>query len=609
MFIGPVFAREWSTAPRRPRLYVARTVYAAVLFGVMCTAWLILTGTQVISNVGDMARFGAILFQLLAPLQLAIVVFFSAVASASAVAHEKDRKTLLLLLITRLNNSELVLGKLFASLLQVITMVATGVPVFALLLLFGGVSLQQVVRVTLVAVATAVAAGSLGNVIAFWREKTFQTLALTAMVLVGWLLGCEAIQSGIIGERIAGVDATRVATMLSPVRATLAAARPSAEVAGQLGWHDDVNRFIVFAGLSAVVLNAIGIWRVRVWNPSREVRAVSAAVSRSQESIWGAEHDLALEQKQPVERTSSTVPEFERPAYRHAWKNPVLWREVCTWAYGRKVIGIRLAYVALALAVTAAVVWSGGGQGSAASRGETRVISSAAWPAIPFFVVSLVMINALAVTTITTERDGKCLDLLLVTDLSPGEFLWGKLAGTAWVTKEMWLLPLAFCILMASRGQLSWQNLVYVSGGLFVLDVFVTMLGLHCGRNYANSRAAIAVSLGTVFFLFLGITICIVMMISFSGSFQIQLAPFLAFILGGGFGLYVALGARNPSGAILWASLVLPFATFYAITSFLMDYTLGVFLITAAAYGFTTAAMLVPAVAEFDFASSRSLQT
>ena len=78
--------------------------------------------------------------------------------------------------------------------------------------------------------------------------------------------------------------------------------------------------------------------------------------------------------------------------------------------------------------------------------------------------------------------------------------------------------------------------------GLLVMDLFVAMLGIHCGMTYANSRVAIGVSLGTVFFLFLGITICILMMISFSGSFHVQLAPFLAFILGGGVGLYVSLG-------------------------------------------------------------------
>ena len=109
-----------------------------------------------------------------------------------------------------------------------------------------------------------------------------------------------------------------------------------------------------------------------------------------------------------------------------------------------------------------------------------------------------------------------------------------------------------------------------------------------------------------MFFLFLGVATCMRMMVAFSGSFQAQLQPFLAFMLGGGVGLYVALGARNPSTAIGVASFLCPFATFYAITSFLLDYTLGVFLVTTAAYGFTTAAMLVPAIYEFDVATGRN---
>ena len=149
------------------------------------------------------------------------------------------------------------------------------------------------------------------------------------------------------------------------------------------------------------------------------------------------------------------------------------------------------------------------------------------------------------------------------------------------------------------------ENLWFVIGGLLVMNVFVAVLGIHSGMNYANSRSAIGASLGTVFFLFLGVVTCILMMISFSGTFQAQLAPFLAFILGGGVGLYISLGYRNPSPAIGLASILLPFATFYAIVSFLLGFNMPVFFVTAVAYGFTTAAMMVPALAEFDFAMGR----
>jgi ABC-type transport system involved in multi-copper enzyme maturation permease subunit len=608
LLIGPVFERELAIAPRRARLFIQRTAYAGVLFAVMCTAWLVLTGTQLLSNIGDMAKFGSILFQLLAPLQLAMLVFFAALSTASAVAHEKERKTLVLLLLTRLNNSELVLGKLMASLVNVLTMLLTGLPIFAFMLLFGGVSLQQILRVLAITLATSLVSGSLGSTIALWREKTFQTLALTALVIVVWLLLGEGLNGGAVGPELMGVDTGRWATWFSPWRAILAAVRPSADLDPQPWYQADTMRYVWFALTTAVVVNLIAIARVRVWNPSRELQP-SESFTRADESdsIWGASRDGSGSSTGTSTDGHRQEANGPRPArrYRQVWKNPVLWREVCTWAYGRKMIAIRLSYLLLFALAWFGIVQSQAGSVASGAVDDGQVLTPAAWPLISFFIVSLVLVNALAVTSITNERDSRCLDLLLVTDLSPTEFLFGKLGGVAWVTKEMLLLPLVLCGFLAWTRSMEVQSLLYVAGGLAVLDLFVAMLGIHCGMTYANSRAAIGVSLGTVFFLFLGITTCIVMMISFSGSFQVQLAPFLAFILGGGVGLYLALGIRNPSPAIGWASFLLPLATFYAITSFLMEYTLAVFLVTAVAYSFTTAAMMIPALTEFDFARGR----
>jgi hypothetical protein len=106
--------------------------------------------------------------------------------------------------------------------------------------------------------------------------------------------------------------------------------------------------------------------------------------------------------------------------------------------------------------------------------------------------------------------------------------------------------------------------------------------------------------------LFLGVATCMRIMLAFSNSFQFQLAPFFGFIVGGAIGLYVALGWRNPSQAIAWASALAPFATFYVITNFLLgNYGLA-FVVSAGVYGFTTWAMLLPALSEFDVATGRT---
>jgi hypothetical protein len=225
---------------------------------------------------------------------------------------------------------------------------------------------------------------------------------------------------------------------------------------------------------------------------------------------------------------------------------------------------------------------------------------------IPLYVLSLVLVNAMAVTSLTTERDGRAIDLLLVTDITPKEFVFGKLGGVFYNAKEMILLPVLPTGYLWYARVLSGENVAYVLGGLGVMNVFVAMLGLHTGMAYTSSRQAIGTSLGTVFFLFLGIATCMRIMVAFSGSFQVQFMPFLAMNLGGSIGLYVALGLRNPSTAIGVAALLCPFATFYAITSYLLGFTLAVFIVTVLMYGFTTAAMMIPAIYEFDLATGRA---
>jgi len=263
LLLGPVFQRELVLAPRRPKLFLARTVYVIVLLILMCTAWLVVAGTQIIRNVGDMSRFGAVLFQILAPLQLAVAIFGSAMIAASAVAQEKDRRTLILLLMTRMTSTELVLGKLFASLLSIVAMLVAAVPVFMMIPLFGGVSFAQVFQAFLVTGAAVLAAGSLGSTLALWREKTFQTLAMTALALVAWVGVWEALHLLAADRQLALWPIERWATTLSPYAAIMATTRPS--FAAESGQFWAGGGFSLFALATALVLNLWAIVRVRVF--------------------------------------------------------------------------------------------------------------------------------------------------------------------------------------------------------------------------------------------------------------------------------------------------------------------------------------------------------
>jgi ABC-type transport system involved in multi-copper enzyme maturation permease subunit len=594
LLIGPVFNREAMIAPRRIKFYVARSVYVAALLVLIATAWLVLTGTQMVRDTGDLARFGTALFQILAPLQLALAAFFSSLLAASEVAHEKDRRTLILLLLTSLSNCELVLGKLMASLLGVLVMLVAAAPVFFLVALFGGVSYGQIGRAMAVTLATALVCGSLGSLLALWREKTFQALAMTVLILVLWLAVGEIVASGAWGESFGNVPARALAAGFSPWQAILEAVRPHSPRVPSLGFlTSPVYLYLVTAAAAALLLNGVAVAMVRVWNPSRAEQTGRLGDEETRRLVAS---DLPVSQSPSLPVSQSSF-----AATRRMWDNPVIWREIRTWAYGRKILVVRVAYLVICALVVAGLYGAGA---DSALHAKTLWV----WTLVPLALLSLVLVNAQAVTSLTSERDVKALDLLLVTDLSPKEIVFGKLGGVLYNTKEMVLLPMAISVWFWTTGALSFENLLYVLGGLAVLVAFVSVLGVHAGMTYANSGVAVATSLGTVFFLFLGVAVCMRIMMAFSDSFSAQFLPFFAFMVFGGVGLYAVLGVRNPSSAIGVASFLCPIATFYAITCGLMDppSPLAMFLVTATAYGFTIAAMLVPAIYEFDVATGRS---
>jgi ABC-type transport system involved in multi-copper enzyme maturation permease subunit len=593
LLIGPMFTREAAVAPRRASFFVARSVFVAALFAITLTAWQMLVGSQQLESIGDLAWFGAAAFQILAPLQVAVALPFSALLVASAVAVEKDRKTLDLLLLTSLSNSELVLGKLLAGMLSVIVVVVATLPLLMIIALLGGISGEQILRVQAVTLASALVAGSLGSIIALWREKTFQALAMTLLVLVLWLLGWEIV--GAIGGDVTwlGLPARSWAITMSPWQAVQEAAQPIFDTSRTSSLRSDpVLLFLIVSVLESAALNLVAMSRLRVWNPSREV-----APRLDEES----ERELAENSAaRPGPKTAIAI-HAAGGKVRNVWDNPVLWREIRTWAYGKRVLVIRLAYWAVFAACAVVLVTQ-----LVSKTSPDAAIPSAVQPIVTLLIVGLILLNALAVTSLTNERDSRALDLLLVTDLTPKEIVFGKLGGAFYNAKEMILLPTGLCAYLWFAGAISMENVVFTLCGIVVMNAFTAMLGVHMGMNYANSRTAIAMSIGTLLFLFLGVATCMRIMLAFSNSFENQLTTFFGFIAGGSVALYVALNWRVGSNALTVVAVTAPLATVIAITSFLVGNYGAVFLLTVCTYGFAACAMLVPAIYVFDVATGRT---
>lgn len=587
--LGPIFVREWLTVPRRPRHYVTRALFLGTLWVLLLTVWQTTVGWNRAPTLGDQARFGLLAFQVLVYVQLALLLFFSALSAAGTIAQEKDRRTFLLLLLTDLRNHEIVLGKLVGSLLQIGVLLAGMVPVLMLLLLLGGVAPSQVLHAVIVLATTSLAAGSLGGLIALWRDKTFQALALTVLCLVLYLCVTRGLDliAGLFDVAPAAILAWQSA--LDPFLALAQVIDPPS--ISDSAWPAAYRFAAVMLPLAAL-LNLWGVVRLRVWNPSGEPIIQREGPEEAGPEVRGAAAHAAP------------------GAVRQVWNNPILWREMMTRAYGRRQLLIKLAYfVAIGLLMYSAL-------------GLLEVRSwAAAYGLVPVVVLSLLLVSAQAVTAITSERDLGAFDLLMVTDISPREFVFGKIGGVLYNTKEYLLPPLILIVVYGLRGQLAAPPTVgrnFEAGtclllAALILMAFTIVLGLHVALRAETSRLAIGHSLGTVFFLSVGTLLCIYLIL-INGRFEYQWLSFSAFIFLGIGGLWWVLCGDKPSAALTLASWICPFAVFYTITNVLIGRPGGLessdpmtpFLVTGSAFGFALAAMLVPLLSEFDVAIGRT---
>jgi ABC-type transport system involved in multi-copper enzyme maturation permease subunit len=561
------------------------------------TAWQTLVGWDQTATLGDTARFGLLLFRLLAFIQLALLLFFAALSAASTVAREKDRRTFVLLLMTDLRNYEIVLGKLFGSLLQIVLLFAGTIPVFGLLLLLGGIAPHQVAQAALIMGATALAAGSLGSLVALWREKMFPTLALTVLFLVLYSVVVQGL--GAI-PALAGLHISDWQKVLDPFLALNSVLDPA--IGGAEAALPPAYGYAIAMLIIALLLNTWAVLRLRVWNPSGE-----PIMQREQPGETAEEADRAKAHAAPG-------------PVRRVWTNPILWREIGTLAYGRRPYLVKVAYLVVfgLLAYYAFAMYH---------AADGRGASVQAFCLVAVSLLSLLLVSAQAVTAITSERDTGALDLLLVTDLTPKEFIFGKLFGIAYNTKEFLIPPLILAIVYGYYGLLgtppkdhpefitakNFEGVLSVNAGFLALAIFVAVLGMHVALRTIGSQQAVLNALGTIFFLSVGTGVCIALIL-INPRFESQWFSFLFFLGMGIGGLWWVLNADRPSPALTLAAWLAPPGVFYAITNILVakpgsDESADPFmslLVVCAVFGFTVAAMLVPLLSEFDVALGRT---
>ncbi len=475
--LGPVFEFEWLTGSRRWQGYALRSGFVLFLLAALVVNAWARWNDRIPTTFGELAQIGQRFYVAVIGTELTLVLLAAPAATAGAICLDKARGTLTHLLVTDLNASEIVLGKLAARLVPVLGLIGCSLPVLALLTLLGGVDPDAVIGGCAVSVGVALLGCSLAMLISLWAGKTHEALLATYAVWALWLLSGYMINP--INMAL-GLSINPLPASINPFYLVLAPYWHP----GQVGWLD----YGLFLGVCAVISAALTLLAIV------KLRTVCTRVNvRKTTRSWRFFAPNGVLGSRLARLSEAVGPTLDF--------NPVLWRE---WHRNRPSGWSRaVAALFVCLATTFSLI---------AVIYESTVMMAV----VNAFEVSigLLLISVSASTSLAEERVRGSLDVLLTTPMSTSKIVLGKWLGTFRRVVPLTVLPALVILFGGGRGpSLRVVGALVMIGYIVAAGAAVTSLGLAAATWCSRLGRAVGLTVSTyvvmsVGWMFLVMALC-----------------------------------------------------------------------------------------------------
>jgi ABC-type transport system involved in multi-copper enzyme maturation permease subunit len=446
--LGPVFASEWQTGSRSPRVYAIRAGFVLTLLAVLVCLWFSGGDQNSHETLRDFAEMGTSFFFGLVGTQLALVMLAAPAATAGAICLDRSRGTLTHLLVTDLSDPEIVLGKLAARLVPTLGLVLCALPVQYLASLLGGIDPLALLGSTVVAMGVAIFACSLALTFSVWGRKTQEVLLATYAVLLVWLLAYPMASAfGLDGDWPWKLD---------PFQLAMA---PYSTEPASVGWFDYMVFFGVMIAASSVLV-AVSV---------KKFRGVAAKGDRTART--------------KVRREWRWLRKF-RPKLD---TDPILWREWHRARPSRWSRSIWWTYYALAALFGVVTV--------------ERTIRTGLVDEMAIYVlalgssIGLLLLSVDSATSLAEERARGSLDVLMTTPLTTRSIVWGKWRAAYRRVFSLTMMP-TLVTLLSIEGWNKWLGASMVMGLMLAYGAAITSLGLALATWIPRLGRAVALCIG-----------------------------------------------------------------------------------------------------------------
>ena len=481
---GPIFDKELRVSSRRRRNYALRFAYIALLTIFLALVWLqeVRYGGSAVYRVSRMALTGQIIIMFIVWFQFGATQLLAIIMLSTSISDEIYNRTLGLLMTTPINSFQIVMGKLFSKLLQLILFLAISLPLLAIVRVFGGVPWDYVISSLCVTLTAVIFVGSVSLFFSIFSRRAYVVIILTILtygVLFGLLpyltgMGWHAITGhwpkarlteAIFYPNPCGIMAFHTAGMMNP--------RGIGGPLGGLSWPPHCG--IMLAASAVVLFMSVGMVRkVALRQAAGGLTSWRRRRARKNSSLESAVCEGSA--------VGLAIPDARR--IRRINGSPTIWRELRTPLFGgNKIAASVVVFVSLLVLFVTYYLWHAEND---LHREEVHMMYAAI-----FTGLGVLFTIILPATCITSEKESRSWPLLLATTLSDWQIIFGKFIGVLRRCYLIWLFLFGHLIIFILAGIIQPIALVQMAILVAWTVAFLCGTGLYFSSRLKHTTAAV----------------------------------------------------------------------------------------------------------------------
>jgi len=501
---GPIFDKELRVSSRRKRNYTLRLIYVILLTFFIAIVWLSLVKFEGSSayQKSRLALAGKTIVSTIVTFQFIATQIIAVIMLSTSISDEIYHRTLGLLMTTPISSFQIVMGKLFSKLLQLILLLAISLPLMAIVRIFGGVPWNYVLSSLCITLTAVIFAGSLSLYFSINNRRAYVVIIKTLVTLGILYFFIPIISTVLFNPRWFSTTLFRNPTIVLPFLITLLHVNPFGAISvntammitpsapktmvllaitptGASFFYWPIHCMLML-GASALLI-AMSVKIVRKVALRQAVGQIESVTNRTR-----AKKSKKSSRRHAKQQEVSGV-------IRRVTDSPVLWRELrapmIQGAEGRNSI-IGLAITIIALLITYGTC----------ERYLDEAFTQTSY-VLMFTVIGSIFTIVLSATSITSEKETRSWPILLATSMDDWHILMGKAIGVFSRCLPIWLLMAGHIILFVCFKYIHPIAILYMPIFATGLVVFLTGSGLYFSARFKRTTSAVIASFGLVLVL------------------------------------------------------------------------------------------------------------